>query len=91
MTATIEPVIADWLRQECPANELAAPSLAGTGQADLVEAGILDSLSILRLVAFLEEHFGLTMPLEEFVPENFASSAGIARMVARNLPQGARS
>ena len=39
----------------------------------LLESGILDSLTLLRLVVFLEERFGITMGDADLLPENFAS------------------
>jgi acyl carrier protein len=40
---------------------------------DLLNAGILDSLGVLQLVAFVEEHFGIQIPDEDVVMENFQS------------------
>lgn len=40
---------------------------------DLFNAGILDSLGILRMVAFIEEQFGIRVPDEDVVYENFNS------------------
>jgi methoxymalonate biosynthesis acyl carrier protein len=40
---------------------------------DLLSAGILDSLAILQLVAFIEEQFGIKVPDEDVVFENFQS------------------
>jgi acyl carrier protein len=37
----------------------------------LLESGILDSLSLLKLVLFLEKKFGVVVGPEELVPENF--------------------
>ncbi|MGO9645068.1 MAG: phosphopantetheine-binding protein [Candidatus Bathyarchaeia archaeon] len=37
----------------------------------LLETGILDSLSLLKLVLFLEKQFGVSVPAEELVPDNF--------------------
>lgn len=37
----------------------------------LLESGILDSLSLLKLVLFLEEQFGVAVGAEDLVPENF--------------------
>jgi len=42
-----------------------------TPETELIERGVLDSLEILRLVAFLEEQFAIPVPIEEFVPHNF--------------------
>lgn len=40
---------------------------------DLLSAGILDSLAILQLVAFIEDRFGIKVPDEDVVFENFQS------------------
>lgn len=40
---------------------------------DLLSAGILDSLAILQLVAFIEESFKIKIPDEDVVFENFQS------------------
>lgn len=39
----------------------------------LLETGILDSLSVLKLVLFLEERFGIVVNPEELIPENFGT------------------
>ncbi len=39
----------------------------------LVSSGVIDSLALLRLIAFLEEKFGVTVNDDEVVPENFES------------------
>jgi acyl carrier protein len=38
-----------------------------------IEEGIIDSIGILELVAFLEEKFGFKVQDEEIIPENFDS------------------
>jgi acyl carrier protein len=45
---------------------------------DLLGAGIIDSLGILRLVAFIEEKFGIQVPDEDVVYENFHSIQAMA-------------
>jgi acyl carrier protein len=40
---------------------------------DLLDAGILDSLGVLQLVSFVEEQFGIQIPDEDVVMENFQS------------------
>jgi acyl carrier protein len=54
-----------------------------TPETELLENGVLDSVGILNLVSFLEEQFGLTVPFEAFVPENFKTPATITAMVTR--------
>jgi acyl carrier protein len=37
----------------------------------LVNSGAIDSLAILRLIAFVEEQFGVQVEDEELIPDNF--------------------
>lgn len=53
------------------------------GRTDLVDARILDSLTILALVSELEDAFDIAIPAVEIVPENFNSLAGMQAMVER--------
>jgi acyl carrier protein len=45
---------------------------------DLLSAGIIDSLGVLQLVAFIEEQFNIQMPDEDVVLENFQSVNALA-------------
>ena len=49
----------------------------------LVDDGILDSLTITGIIALLSMEFGITIPYEEIIEENFNSVAGLAKMVER--------
>jgi acyl carrier protein len=44
----------------------------------LLESRILDSLSILKLVLFIEKRFGVVVAPDELVPENFETIALIS-------------
>jgi acyl carrier protein len=44
---------------------------------DLLSEGIIDSLGILQLVAFIEDQFGVQIPDEDVVLENFMSVAAL--------------
>jgi acyl carrier protein len=46
-----------------------------------LDSGIVDSLGILDLVAFLESELSLTISDDELLPENFRSIEGISRFV----------
>jgi len=46
---------------------------------ELLESGIMDSLGVLDLVAFIESEFGLTVSDEDLSPENFRSIENVAR------------
>ena len=49
----------------------------------LLEHGVLDSMAIVKLIAFLEERFGVTLTDEEFDPENFETLTAIDALVER--------
>ena len=49
---------------------------------DLIEAGIIDSTSVLELIEFLESHFGIEVTDAETVPENLGSVSALTRFVA---------
>jgi acyl carrier protein len=50
--------------------------------ADLLEAGFLNSLTLVELLWQLEEHFGFRVVVEELDIENLRSVRSIARLVA---------
>ena len=65
--------------------ERLAPATGRTQLADdedLIDSGVLDSLGIFQLVAFLEERYGVAIADSEITPENFATLARIERLVA---------
>lgn len=49
----------------------------------LMEKGLLDSLELISLINHVEEVYGVTVPPEEYVPENFATARKIAAMINR--------
>ena len=51
----------------------------------LIEEGIVDSLGIFQLVAYVEGEFGIRVEDEELVAENFATIADLARLVRSKL------
>jgi acyl carrier protein len=52
---------------------------------DLIEQRVIDSMGILKLVAFLEKSHGIKMMDEDIVPENFQSLNSIARFVEQKM------
>ena len=66
----METIINDYISRELVQD----PALLPLGnETSLLESGILDSLSFLRLMVFLEEQFGIMMGDADLLPENFAS------------------
>ncbi len=50
---------------------------------DLIDGHHLDSLSIISLIAELEDEFDITVPAVEVVPANFNSAAAMWNMIQR--------
>lgn len=48
---------------------------------DLLSAGIIDSLGILQLVAFMEKQLGIQVPDEDVIFENFQSIRAMTEYV----------
>lgn len=72
----MEEKILDILKEEFPDVDFEASDA-------LVDDGILDSLTITEIIATLSMEFGITIPYEEIVEENFNSIEGLADMVTR--------
>jgi acyl carrier protein len=66
----VETIINDYISRELVPDAALLPL---TNETSLLDSGILDSLSLLRLVVFLEERFEITMGDADLLPENFAS------------------
>ena len=66
----METIINDYISRELVPDAALLPL---TNETSLLDSGILDSLSLLRLVVFLEERFEITMGDADLLPENFAS------------------
>lgn len=52
---------------------------------NLLESGIIDSLGVLDLVAFLQQEFAVAVADEDLTPENFQNIDCMARFVERSL------
>ena len=50
---------------------------------DLIDAHRLDSLSIISLIAELEDEFDITIPTVEIIAENFNSADAMWKMITR--------
>jgi acyl carrier protein len=57
--------------------------LEGPAGGDPLDQGLLDSLAVEQLIAFLEDRFDIAFTDEELVPENFESVPQLAALVDR--------
>ena len=50
---------------------------------NLLSIGMIDSLGVMRLIAFIAEEFGVEVPPEDLTIENFRTVAVMARYVSQ--------
>ena len=75
IAATIQRYITD---------EFLVGKKASIGPDDsLISIGALDSLTLLQLISFVEEEFGVTVQDYEMAPENFQTINAIVSLVER--------
>ena len=63
--------------------ELLSPGATVGGDTELLSGAVLDSMSVLRLAAFVAQEFGIALQPSDFTIENFQSVSAIAQYVRR--------
>lgn len=72
---TTEDILRTYFAEKNPkAKDLSA-------EDSLLDKGLLDSMAIVKLIAFLEERFGVQLGDDEFDPDNFETLAAITKLV----------
>ncbi|MBR6873690.1 MAG: acyl carrier protein [Ruminococcus sp.] len=59
------------------------PGVDYENSQDLIDGHKLSSLSIISLIAELEEEYDITIPAVEIIPDNFNSAQRIMKMIER--------
>ncbi len=80
----METVIIDYISQELVRDPALLPV---ADETSLLESGILDSLSLLQLVVFLEGRFGITVGDADLLPEHFESVNTICAYLRAREPE----
>jgi len=78
-SAEIESQLAEYVEKEIAYDRGGSPILPDEPLLD----GLIDSTSMLRLVLFIEERFGVRVEDDELVPENFETIRSLAEFVER--------
>ncbi|MHC4549813.1 MAG: acyl carrier protein [Planctomycetota bacterium] len=81
MTSEMQATVAERIREFVCSRFPLARKLEFRDEDSLLDAGVIDSLGILDLVAFLEETFAVQASDEDLNPENFDSIATLVRFV----------
>lgn len=75
---TPETIVREFLTSEL------GKDLAQVGPDDsLLESGTLDSVGVMRLVAFLESRYGIRVEDDDLMPENFDTLGAITAFIER--------
>ena len=73
----------DEIRQYLLKNS-AVEGVASIGdEQSLLEAGVIDSVAMVDLIAFLETNYKITINEDDMMPENFDTLESIAQFVGR--------
>ena len=58
---------------------------AVTPDTDVIGQGLIDSLGIFKLIAFVEERFAVTIEPDEVLLENFQTLRALRNLIAKKL------
>ena len=59
------------------------PGVDFASQTGIVDDGILDSMTIARLIGLLEDEYDIEFEVTDLVPENFNSVEAMMKMIKR--------
>jgi acyl carrier protein len=79
--ANIDPIM-EFIKNELVREK----TMINIGKGDnLIESGIIDSLGIQKLLAFLESRFSIYIADEELIPENFDTVESIDSFISKKV------
>jgi acyl carrier protein len=76
-------ILAQFFVQGAPGGEGA---IAVAPDTDIIGEGLVDSLAIFKLIAFVEETFGVTIAPDEVLLENFQTLRAVRNLIVKKLP-----
>lgn len=59
------------------------PEIDFEASSELIDDGILDSLTLVGIISALSMEFGIMLPYEDIVPENFNSIDAMAELIKK--------
>lgn len=74
--------ITKWIKTE---SEQQGLTLDVQPETLILETQILSSIKLLDLILFIEEKFGIKLPTEKLVPENFETPAAVVKMIETEI------
>lgn len=79
MNSSAETIL-DWVKTHCLKDK---PNLVLNQDTSFLANNVLDSLSFLHLVTFLEQQYGIKVDEDDMSPDNFESATSVAALVDR--------
>ena len=74
----VERILRAYIRENClPQQECATCD----SEQNLFDSGVIDSAGLITFVAYIEQKFGIQIPDEDLLPENFMSISAMANYV----------
>ena len=70
----MQETLINYIKTELAGN----PDVALSAEDDLLNSGLIDSMGIMRLIAFIEQEFDVAIPPQDMVIDNFISVNAIA-------------
>lgn len=61
------------------------PEIDFEASTELIDDGILDSLTLVGIISALSMEFGIMLPYEDIIPENFNSIDTITQLVQKYI------
>jgi acyl carrier protein len=80
MNDTVSTEISDFITGRFPQAQI-------TGAQDIFSLGYINSLFAMELVMYLEKTFGITIPTDEMVIDNFRTVTAMTGLVDRLRPE----
>jgi acyl carrier protein len=62
------------------------PAAPPTPETRIIETGLIDSLGLFKLIAFIEDHFDVRIEPDEILIENFATINAITGLIRAKRP-----
>lgn len=59
------------------------PEIDFEREKELIDDGLLESFDVITLIAEIEDQFGIEVPAEEIMPENFNSAEDMWKLLER--------
>ena len=74
--------VIDWIKENSSQGGLQSSEISV--DTDLIENGLLDSIDLINLVAYLEDVYGFSLSPDDLVPESFMNVKAITNLVNKS-------